>query len=158
MRIRHHPHTPAALLLGGIAALYALLGGGGGVPHGPPYRPGAQPDQRPLPAPGTNERKSLDWCRHNVGIIHDVYWASACAVLADEQRQRRAACTQAAASPSGAGDVACHAALEPPDDSPECTLPNERALLLNTARANAEQQCLDEALASGQHAGVSGAR
>lgn len=155
MRIWHHPLTPAAILLAGIAALHALLGAGGRVPQAPQGAQRVEPAQ--LPAPGTSERKSLDWCRHNVAIIHDVYWASACTVVADEQRQRRAACSEARASPAGApADLACPPALEPPDDSPECTLPNDRALLLNTARAHAEQQCFDELTASVQRAGGSG--
>lgn len=154
MRIRHHPHTPAAVLLAGIAAVHALLGGDAGAPLRALSRaPAPVSDQRSLPAPGSTARKNLDWCRHNVAIVHDVYWASACSVLADEQHRRRAACAEAGASGAGSQpDVACHAAIELPDDSAECTLPNEHALVLNTARAHAEQQCFDEA-ASAQQSG-----
>jgi len=122
MRIRDHPATAAAaILLAGLAALPGLLGGRGWP------RPASviAPARPHLPAPGTRARERLEWCRENVAMIHDVYWAAACA---------------AAASPAN------------PDDSPECTLPNERARPLNAARAKAEQKCLDDALA-----GVGGA-
>jgi hypothetical protein len=159
MRILHHPHTPAAVLLAGIAALHAVLGGGAGMPfwasHGAPSQ---EPQQSPLlPAPGTTARKNLDWCRHNVAIVHDVYWASACSVLADEQQRRHAACSEARATGAGLPpDLACHVALGVPDDSAECMRPNEHARVLNTARAQAEQQCFDEAAAP--RAGLAGAR
>lgn len=35
-----------------------------------------------------------------------------------------------------------------PDDSPECTLPDERAAPLNLARAKAEERCVHEARAA----------
>ncbi|MBC5782622.1 hypothetical protein H8N03_06670 [Ramlibacter sp. USB13] len=73
-----------------------------------------------LPAAGTQARTALEWCRENVAIIHDVHWASACSAAA------------------AAGEA---------EDSTECTLPDERARPLNVARASAEQQCLDDALA-----------
>ena len=124
MQIRHHPATTAALLLGGMAVLHALLGGSGGAAlmH--------RTEQRsPLPAPGSHAAKTLEWCRSNVTIIHDVHWASACSLVAEEQRKGHTA-----------GDEAA-------DDSPDCTLPDQRALPLNMARAKAEQQCLEEAAA-----------
>ena len=34
------------------------------------------------------------------------------------------------------------------DDSPECTLPEDRAAALNTARSTAENMCIDEAVAT----------
>ena len=34
------------------------------------------------------------------------------------------------------------------DDSPECTLPEDRAAVLNTARTVAENMCVDEAVAT----------
>jgi hypothetical protein len=118
MHIRTRPEVSAAILLGGVAVLNALLGGSGRTPL-------LQPPELALPAPGSEAGKTLTWCRGNVAIIHDMYWASACSVVAQEQRQRG----------------------EAGDDSPECTLPHDRAWSLNTARAKAEQQCLEEATA-----------
>ena len=122
MHIRHNPATAAAFLLGGMAVLHVLLGGSGATSL-------LRPPQYTLPSPSSHAGKTLEWCRANVSIIHDVYWASACSVVAEEQRKRR---TEGA---------------EAPDDSPDCTLPNDRALVLNKAREKAEQQCLDEATA-----------
>ena len=143
MRFRHHPHTPAAVLLAGIAALHALLGGGGGAPWAALQRASRPPAAQALPAPGSSERKVFDECRHNVSIVHDVYWASACTVLADEHRQLRSACMAARGSP----DLVCPALLDAIDDSPECTLPDARAFALNAARTAAENRCHEAAAA-----------
>ncbi len=141
MRIHEHPDTAAALLLVGIAALHALLDRSGGWPEA-----GLRPPslQRSLPAPGSSARRALEWCNANVSMIHDVYWASACVVAAEEQRRRGTACLLAAAS-ERASERGCEAALQTPDDSPDCTLPEDRARPLNLARAKAEEQCLEEA-------------
>jgi hypothetical protein len=122
MRVLDRPERAAAMLLGGIAVLNAFMD----VATGRPQRvSGAAPMARVLPVAGSTARKTMDWCLENVTMIHDVYWASACATEAKEQR-----------APGG----------EPPDDSPDCTLPEGRARVLNAARAEAEQQCVDEAL------------
>jgi hypothetical protein len=140
MRVRDRPETLAAMLLVGLAALNALIGAAGGAPRlGTPVAAAPQP----LPALGSSARKDMDWCLRNVSIVHDVYWASACAVDAQQQRARRAACLLA----HPAGDASCGTGLEPPDDSSDCTLPDARARDLNAARARAEQQCFDEARA-----------
>ena len=123
MRSSDHADIAAAILLMGLAVLHGLLGGGGAWPRSASFSP---PVEQQLPSLGSSARDTLEWCRANVVIIHDVHWASACAVLAGEQL--------------GQGGV-------DPDDSPECTLPDDRAGALNGARAKAEQQCLDEALA-----------
>ena len=117
MRIRDHPTTAAAILLAGTVALPGLLG----HHHWPAPTPAAAPVQQLLPAPGTRVRTALEWCRENVAIIHDVYWASACAVAAK----------------AGEGE-----------DSTDCTLSYERARPLNAARAVAEERCVDEAVTS----------
>jgi hypothetical protein len=122
MHIRYRPETAAAILLGGIAVLHGLLGGSGGASLLRSVEPA-------LPAPESSAGQALHWCRANVAIIHDVYWASTCQVVAEEQRRR---------GPAGG---------EPPDDSTDCTLPDQRAQPLNLARAIADQQCLDEARA-----------
>jgi len=123
MRSRDHADTAAAILLMGLAVLHGLLGGGGGWPPAASF---LEPVAKPLPSLGSSARNALEWCQANVAIIHDVHWASACSVLAEEQRGQEGA---------------------EPDDSPECTLPDDRAGPLNLARARAEQQCVDEALA-----------
>ena len=107
MRIRDHPDTAAAFVLLAVAVLSASWGP-------PAFRTPAQM----LPPEGSSARLKLEWCRENVAIVHDVYWASACSRRAAEGND---------------------------DDSPDCTLPDDRALPLNAARARAEQQCLDEA-------------
>jgi hypothetical protein len=64
------------------------------------------------------------------------------------------ACGLAKASIIGAvADVACTPNFADPDDSPDCTLPDDRARPLNVARAKAEQQCLDDAVAGDRQAG-----
>ncbi|HET8748619.1 MAG TPA: hypothetical protein VFM98_23700 [Ramlibacter sp.] len=125
------PETTAVLLLVGIAALQALLDAAAGWPQDVLR---AAPAPPALPAAGSRERKAMEWCLQNVAMIHDVYWASACSVEAEMQQARRVAC-----------QPHCAAGLEPLDDSPDCTLPEHRARELNTARAKAEQQCMDEA-------------
>lgn len=145
MRTRDRSATAAAILLAGIAASHALLGGAGRWPAGASLAPSVQ---QPLPPEGSSARKAFEWCQDNVTIVHDVYWASACVVVAEEQRRQRTACLEAQASLQGAAaGPECEAAAAPPDDSPDCTLPDARALPLNKARAKAEQQCLDEATA-----------
>jgi hypothetical protein len=124
MRIRPDPGTAAATLLVGMFALQWLAGPGGRWPQSftPPVN-----NSRALPLPGSSARAALEWCRENVTIIHDVHWATACSTHAEVQR-------------------ASHA--EAADDSPECTLPADRASALNAARAQAEDQCLAEAVAA----------
>lgn len=138
MRITQHPETAAALLLVGLAVLDA---GVGAWREGPAHGLAPAVSRQALPPPGSTARNRLDWCGEQVAMIHDVYWASACELVAREQQARRAACLR---EPSGAE---CEATPAPPDDSADCTLPELRALALNQARAKAEQQCIDEASA-----------
>lgn len=121
MHIRLRPETAAGFLLAGMAVLHGLLGGSGGASLQ------QRADGPALPSPTSKAGKTLEWCRVNVTMIHDVHWASMCSVVAEEQRR--------AGRPQD----------ESPDDSPDCTLPEERARPLNVARAKAEQQCLEEA-------------
>lgn len=134
MRLPNRPESTAALLLAAIAVLHAFIGIATGRPHGATASAAVA---RALPAAGSSARKSLEWCLQNVSMVHDVYWASACASEAEARRARRAACAACDDDDSDA-----------PDDSPDCTLPNARAGVLNAARARAEQQCLDEAAAA----------
>ena len=117
MRIRGHGDTATAILLVGVVVLSTWW-------IDRPQRAALPAVASPgLPAQGSVARARFEWCRENVTIVHDLYWASACKVLADQ---------------GGSG-------LELVDESPDCTLPNDRALLLNEARTKAEQQCLEEA-------------
>jgi hypothetical protein len=145
MRIRDHPGTAAAILLGGTLVLHAMLGIGGGWPSAakPPGKAGSA-----LPAEGSGARLALQWCREHVTIIHDVYWAAACTVQAEAEQARRAACLQAQGLAAASTSSPCETALAPLDDSPDCTLPDARASTLNSARAAAEQQCLVDATAT----------
>ena len=138
--------TPtAALLLAGAVTIYAVIA----VSSGGRNAPGAK--QLVVQAPLTvNGREVLGRCRHNVTIIHDVHWAAACDVNAQDLELKHAACQRAAAS--GDAPPAC-AFLEPPDDSPECNLPPSRAYTLNNSRAAAENMCFDEAAAAERVAG-----
>lgn len=139
MHLRDHPGTAAGILLACIAAHYAVSDRARSGP-----REATLPDvaRATLPLPGSPARTTLDWCRENVAIVADVSWASACAAVAGELRQRR----------SGCSDASCAFADEAADDSPDCTLPDDRARPLNAARAKAEQMCLDDALASARQA------
>jgi len=100
-----------------------------------------------LAALGTSGRSALQQCRENVAIIQDVHWAAACMANAAEVNAKRAACL-GEEPPQGATPGPCESALEPPDDSPECTLPDARAFALNAARTAGENRCLDEAAAA----------
>jgi hypothetical protein len=150
MHLRDHPGTPAAILLACIAVHYAALD------HARTSRraaTAAAPSVRHVvPAPGTSARRAFDWCRENVANIHDEYWASACAVVATQQHQRRRACAATPADSVGPVDPVCAPDAPAPDDSPDCTLPDERAKPLNLARAQAEDNCLADALAGAGHA------
>lgn len=149
MYLRDHPGTAAAILLACIAAHYAAFDHARTWSHAAAL---PAPVRHVLPAPGTSARRAFEWCRENVANIHDEYWASACAVVAAEQRQRRLACPMASARTARPADPVCAPDAPAPDDSPDCTLPNERAKPLNLARAKAEDNCLADALAGVAHA------
>jgi hypothetical protein len=145
MRIRDHPGSAAAILLTGVVVLHAMLGmGGGWLSSGTPLGKNVSA----LPVEGSRARVALQWCREHVTIIHDVYWAAACSVYAEQEQKRRTACLHAQGSAAASTDSPCEGALAPLDDSPDCTLPDARASTLNIARAAAEQQCLVEAAAA----------
>ena len=145
MHLRDHPGTAAGILLACIAAHYAVSDR---ARIGPRDAPLLDAVPHALPPPGSSARKTLDWCRENVAMVADVYWASACTAVAGEQQQRLRACSaDPAPHPTGRPDPLCAPGAPPPDDSPDCTLPDDRARPLNAARAKAEQMCLDDALA-----------
>ena len=147
MRMPHHPGTTAAILLLGVAAFGAWFAAAPRWPAGAPLVPA--PSTRTLSPLDSAARQAIQACQDHVTIIHDLYWASACAVVADEQRVKRQACVQPASLPPRApADPECAPGLAPPDDSPDCTLPEARARVLNLARAEAEQQCEHEEAAA----------
>lgn len=149
MHLRDHPGTAAAILLACSAAHYAALDLMRSWPRAAAL---STPVHTVLPAPGTSARRAFDWCRENVANIHDEYWASACSVVAAEQRQRRLTCAVPLAGASGPPDPVCAPDASAPDDSPDCTLPDERAQPLNLARTEAEDNCLADAVAGAAHA------
>ena len=139
MRIRDHPAIAAAILLSGLASAYSLLGSAGGWLRA--VAPGSNAASE-SPFQGSGARVALEWCRENVGIIHDVHWANACVTHAEQQRALQVACLRGKTSAPGA--IPCDTNLRAPDDSPDCTLPDPMAQPLNLARARAEQACLVE--------------
>jgi hypothetical protein len=142
MHIRPNATIAAAILLAAIAA--SVSTGVGQREIQPADETGAL-----LAALGTSGRSALQQCRENVAIIQDVHWAAACMANAAEVNAKRAACL-GEEPPQGATVTPgpCESALEPPDDSPECTLPDARAFALNAARTAGENRCLDEAAAT----------
>jgi hypothetical protein len=76
MHIRVVATTTAAMLLGSVVVLDTLSGA-------PPAAAATEAGMAALPA-GSRGRIALDHCRQNVGMIHDVHWAAACAARADD--------------------------------------------------------------------------
>ena len=105
------PVATASALLACVAAL-TLLGGVARLGRQLEPTAAARP---PLPSP------ALQRCIENVNMVYDVQWAAACTAYAQEQR---------AALRSDAVD-----------DSPDCTLPDTRAAMLNAARDADEAHC-----------------
>lgn len=132
MHIRPNATIAAAILLAAIAASVATSTGKREVQP-------ADEAGRLLAALGASGRSALQQCRESVAIIQDVHWAAACMAIAAEVNAKRAECLR---------KEACKPTLEPPDDSPECTLPEARAFALNAARTAGENRCLDEAAAA----------
>ena len=150
MHIREHPAIAAAVLLAGLASAYSLIGAGNGWLQAMTAR---SDGSAAPPLAGGSARVALEWCRENVGMIHDVHWANACTTHAEQQSAVQAACLHGQTSAGSASPCATN--LEAPDDSPDCTLPDALAGPLNLARARAEQACLVEATpARHQHAGA----
>ena len=146
MHLRDHPSAAAGILLACIAAHYAAFDHARVWPRAAPL---LAPVHDTLPPAGAAARRTFEWCRENVATIHDMYWAGTCSVVAAEQRRRRLACGAGEASTA---DPLCAPNAPAPDDSPDCTLPDERALALNAGREKAEQKCLDDALATASQA------
>ena len=91
----------------------------------------------------------LEQCVAAAGLIHDISWASACMLVAEEAEVRHADCLKDSlvmGSPQ-LGKEHCDKTYGPSDDSPECTLPPARAATLNAQLKGAEDSCLEEARA-----------
>jgi hypothetical protein len=143
MRIRARSEVTAVFLLVGVLALFARSS------EAPGHAPHPDMAHPALPPAGSAARARFDACRQNVATIHDLYWASACTVFAEERRQHRLHCEEAArAAPRSRPAPGCEPEIEDDDDSPDCMLPEDRARRLNEARTAAEQECLDDATAA----------
>ena len=79
MHIREHPAIAAAVLLAGLASAYSLIGAGNGWLQAMTAR---SDGSGAPPLAGGSARVALEWCRENVGMIHDVHWANACSTHA----------------------------------------------------------------------------
>jgi hypothetical protein len=126
----------AAALLAGAAVLYRAavpVPGEGAVtsmPSGP-------------------QRLGLERCKEHVLMVHDVRWAAACTVLAEQEATRHAQCLADAAMVGNPqlGKDYCNRTLAEADGSAECTLPPERAAPLNAMLRDDEEKCAVEARA-----------
>jgi hypothetical protein len=132
-----HPSlkTPliAGMLLAGAAVLYRAAFP---VPGEPAVTAGPQ-------------RVALEHCEKHVLMVHDVRWAAACMVLAEQAEARHAQCL---ADPAIVGNPQlgkdyCNRAFAEADGSAECTLPPERAAPLNAILRDDEEKCAVEARA-----------
>jgi hypothetical protein len=125
----------AAALLGG-AALALLFGA---------YRFFAG---LPATAPITAvQRQVEEQCAEAALLFHDVRWAAACMVLAEQDDSRREACLDdpaIAANPQLGKDY-CNRTFPLRDGSADCDLPDARAASLNSLLADAERKCGAEA-------------
>jgi hypothetical protein len=96
----------------------------------------------------------LEQCGEAAVLLHDVSWASACMLVAQEADARHAECLRdpLIMNNSQLGKAHCDKHHGPQDDSPECTLPLARAAVLNASLKDAEDKCLAEAKGRGNNA------
>ena len=102
------------------------------------------------PIPSGPQRLALEGCEKHVLMVHDVRWAAACMVLAEQEEARHARCL---ADPAIVGNPQlgkdyCNRAFAEVDGSAECTLPPERAAPLNAILQDEEEKCAVEARAA----------
>jgi hypothetical protein len=96
------------------------------------------------------QRLALERCEKHVLMVHDVRWAAACMVLAEQEEAQHAQCLADPAivgSPQLGKDY-CNRAFAEADGSAECTLPPERAAPLNAILQDEEDKCAVEARAA----------
>lgn len=82
-------------------------------------------------------------CRRAAQLQFDVAWASTCMALAEREAGSHAACVRER-SQGGDAQAAlaeCDALHAEADSSTDCTLPDDRAALLNSAYDRADAQC-----------------
>jgi hypothetical protein len=126
-----------------LAVVALVLAGAGAGLHrlAPSPRPWAA-------APGADRftavvEPPLIHCRRAAQLQYDVAWASTCMALAERQTGSHAACMRELSE----GDAAqaarahCDALHAEADSSTDCTLPDDRAALLNAAYDRADAQC-----------------
>ncbi len=133
-------------LIGAILAA-ALLAGAGLVSHLLVDRTvTAEPAPEPV---GAAQRLAQQQCAEAAFLFHDVRWAAACMVLAEQDEWKHAACLNdpaIAANPQLGKDY-CDKTFALRDGSPECDLPDARAASLHALLRDAEEKCRAEALA-----------
>lgn len=135
--------TTARKWLKGALVAAALLGGAGLVAHFAVDRP--VPAQH-APQPGsaaTPLAPEQEQCVKDAFLFHDVRWAAACMVAAEQDEAKRAACLEDPAimgNPQLGRDY-CDRTFAPRDDSVDCDLPEARAATLNALLRDAEQEC-----------------
>ena len=125
--------STVALLVGAGAVLYFNL---------PRSVPGPAASQ----AASGSTRAAIEQCAEAAQLVHDVRWAAACMVLAEQDRARHAACLD---NPDIIGNpqlskAYCDRTFGQNDGSADCTLPDERAASLLALLTAAEQRCAAE--------------
>lgn len=145
-RLARSSTTARKWLIGGILAA-ALLGGAGLVSRFPVDRPvTAEPAPEPVSAA---QRLAQQQCAEAAFLSHDVRWAAACMVLAEQDEWKHAACLDdpaIAANPQLGKDY-CDRTFALRDGSTDCDLPDARAASLNASLSDAEEKCRAEASA-----------
>ena len=143
--------TARQWLMGAVVAA-ALLFGAGLVSHYfVDWRPlAAEPAPQPVsPA----QRAALAQCTEAALLFHDVRWAAACMVLAEQDDAKREACLDdpaISANPQLGKDY-CNRTFAQRDGSADCDLPEARAASLDALLKDAEQKCQAEARAGNHH-------
>jgi hypothetical protein len=100
----------------------------------------------PDPA-GGSKRYELQQCLDNATLVHDVRWAGACAMLAERDGAKHAAClsdSYALSDPIALREF-CDKTFGVPDGSTECTLPDAHSARLHALLNKAEDECRAEA-------------
>lgn len=109
------------------------------------HRAPAAPDV-PAPRSAAQKNSELEHCTQGALLFHDVRWAAACMVLAEQHKRKHAACV---GNPSITGNqqlgqAYCDATFNELDGSPDCDLPNAHAANLYALLQEAERKCMVE--------------
>ncbi|HSV47178.1 MAG TPA: hypothetical protein VLJ58_15420 [Ramlibacter sp.] len=96
-----------------------------------------------------DSRRALAHCTEGAMLFHDVRWAAACMVVAEQDVARHAACLEdpAIMADPKRGQDHCDRTFGMSDDSPECTLPPGQAAHVNALLRDEEKRCAAEARA-----------